>query len=74
MSENEDITNNFAINIRALRRKHKLTQKQLAEKLSKKESAVRMWELNKNEPSLTTLIKLAEIFEVTLDELVGVNA
>ncbi|OMC87441.1 hypothetical protein BK128_08420 [Viridibacillus sp. FSL H7-0596] len=74
MSENEVITNNFAINIRALRKKHKLTQKQLSEKLSKKESAVRMWELNKNEPSLTTLIKLAEIFEVTLDELVGVNA
>ncbi|WP_421927687.1 helix-turn-helix domain-containing protein [Lysinibacillus capsici] len=68
-----DITTNFSRNIKDLRIKNKLTQKQLAEMLSKKESTVRMWELNKNEPSLTTLVKLSKIFNVSIDEMIGVN-
>ncbi|TKI52853.1 helix-turn-helix transcriptional regulator [Lysinibacillus mangiferihumi] len=68
-----EITTNFARNIKDLRIKNKLTQKQSAEMLSKKESTVRMWELNKNEPSLTTLVKLSKIFNVSIDEMIGVN-
>lgn len=68
-----EITTNFSRNIKDLRIRNKLTQKQLAEKLCKKESTIRMWELNKNEPSLTTIVKLSKIFNVSIDEMIGVN-
>lgn len=71
--ELDEITTNFARNIRQLRKRDKLTQKQLAEVLCKKESTIRMWELNKNEPSLSTLVKLSKIFNVSIDEIIGVN-
>lgn len=71
--EFDEITTNFSRNIRELRKRHKLTQKQLAAILCKKESTIRMWELNKNEPSLTTLVKLSKIFNVSIDEMIGVN-
>ncbi|MER2153589.1 MAG: helix-turn-helix transcriptional regulator [Solibacillus sp.] len=61
---------NVAQNIKANRTKLGLTQKQLAEKVNKSEVAIRMWELGKNEPTLSSLLILKNIFEVTLDELV----
>lgn len=61
----------FAFNLRLLRQSKKLTQKQLGLILNKKESTIRMWELGKNEPSMTNLIELAEMFEISLDKLVG---
>ena len=58
-------------NIRQLRRDASLTQKDLAEKLYKSESAVRMWELGKSEPDSDTLINMATIFGVPVDVILG---
>lgn len=61
---------NVGQNIRTHRKRIGLTQKELGAKIGKVESAVRMWELGKNEPSLSSLMMLKRIFEITLDELV----
>lgn len=47
------------------------TQKQLAEKLGGTKSMVTNYETGYSLPDIFTLIKLADIFDVTLDELVG---
>lgn len=58
-------------NIRLFRRQASLTQKELAEKLYRSESAVRMWELGKSEPDSDTLINMANIFRVSVDDILG---
>ena len=56
-------------NIRIYRKALHLTQKELAERLFKSESAVRMWELGKSEPDNDTMFHLATIFCVSVDDL-----
>lgn len=48
----------------------KMTQGELAEKLCGKKSLVSNYENGYSTPDIITLCKLAEIFDVTLDELV----
>lgn len=57
--------------IKTLRINHGFTQKELAEKLYKSESTVRMWELGKSEPDLETTRNLATLFRVSTDYLLG---
>lgn len=55
--------------IKEFRRAHKLTQRELAEKLGIDNSTVSKWEADIYEPDATTLDKLAAIFEVQVDDL-----
>lgn len=55
--------------IKDYRKAAKLTQKQLADRLGKAESTVRMWELGKNTPPLDTLKMIGETLNVPLGEL-----
>ena len=48
-----------------------LGQQQLADLLKISVKTVSHWETGYSEPSITQLIALADIFEVTLDDLVG---
>lgn len=50
-----------------------LTQDQLAEQLGVTAQAVSKWENDQSCPDITTLPKLAEIFGITTDELLGVE-
>ena len=63
----------FGFRIRGLRVSFGLTQAQLAEKVNKAESTVRMWELGKSEPDNSTLILLAKIFNKPTDFILGVT-
>ena len=63
--------NAIAKNIRYYRQSMNLTQGQLAEKLCGKKSLVSNYENGYSVPDIFTLIRLADIFDVTLDELVG---
>lgn len=65
------ISSKTACKIRELRNRAGLTQKELAEKLHKSESAIRMWELGKSEPDLQSINELAEIFNVSVDYIIG---
>ena len=55
------------------RRKNGLTQEQLAEKLGVTAQAVSKWENNQSCPDITTLPKLAEIFHITTDAILGIE-
>lgn len=60
----------IAENIKFYRKQMKMTQGELAEKLCGKKSLVSNYENGYSTPDIITLCKLAEIFDVTLDELV----
>lgn len=60
----------FSHNLKFYREKHKLTQKQLAEKIGYTEKSVSKWENGSGLPTLEMIAKLADLFEVSLDELV----
>ena len=57
-------------NIRHLRKHAGYTQAQLAEKLEIKRSLVGAYEEGRAEPKLSTLVNVARLFEVSLDELI----
>jgi transcriptional regulator with XRE-family HTH domain len=67
------ISSKTGIKIRELRNLAGFTQKELAEKLYKSESAVRMWELGKSEPDLLSVNALAELFSVSADVILGTD-
>ena len=58
-------------NIRFYRKQLNKTQGQLAEKLCAKKSMISNNENGYSTPDIFTLCKLADIFEISLDELVG---
>ncbi|MFI3227837.1 MAG: helix-turn-helix transcriptional regulator [Clostridia bacterium] len=57
--------------IKELRREHKITQQELAEKLGITPSAVGMYEQNRREPSFHVLEQLSNIFCVSCDYLLS---
>ncbi|MCM1440977.1 MAG: helix-turn-helix domain-containing protein [Roseburia sp.] len=57
--------------IKIERNKISLSQAALGERLQITQQAVGRWEKNLSEPDTATLKKLAEIFNITLDELLG---
>ena len=62
---------NIGLNIKRLRLSKGLTQERLAELLSISTAAVSNWEAKNTYPDITMLFPLAEIFGVTVDELLG---
>ncbi|MFB5250890.1 MULTISPECIES: helix-turn-helix transcriptional regulator [Bacillus cereus group] len=61
------MTKHYGERIRELRQQKGWTQAQLAEKLGKGVSTVRMWELGKNEPDRQTLINMSRLFDCSID-------
>ena len=58
-------------NIKRLRKLNDLTQKQLAEKLSRTQPYINQWEREERKPNVEDLIKMSEIFDVSIDEILG---
>ncbi len=58
-------------NIAYFRKKKKLTQEELAEKLSVTSQAVSKWECNSSYPDITGMQALATVLSVTVDELIN---
>ena len=61
----------IADNIKRLRKEHSLTQEQLAEALGVTVGAAYKWENGRSVPELSMLMQLADLFEISLDALVG---
>ena len=61
----------FSENLRQLRQKVGLKQRELADELGISLRAYQYYELNEREPQLSVLIRMADYFAVSLDELVG---
>ena len=61
----------FSYNLKALRKRVGLTQVELARKLHVANGTIAMWETGKREPNFETIQKIAEIFDVSIDDLIG---
>ena len=55
--------------IKALRKESKLTQAELAEKLSCTDKAISRWETGKGLPDADMLLSLSEVFGVSINEI-----
>jgi repressor LexA len=63
--------NGIGMNIRKLRKAHGLTQVELAKKLNATQKVVTSYETNQRTPTLEKLEKLAHVFSVSIDDIVG---
>lgn len=59
--------------LKKIRKNKKITQEQLAEKLDISRSKVSSWETNRRDMNISEAIKLANIYEVSLDNLFEIN-
>lgn len=64
---------NFGDKLRTLRTESGMTQTDLAKRLNITKSVVSYYELQERTPSPDVLIKLADIFHVSTDYLLGIN-
>lgn len=64
----------FAERLKTLRESRQLTQARLAELIGVNARAYNRWERGNFVPQLDTLIKIADVLNVTLDELTGRTA
>lgn len=58
-------------NIREIRKKCGLTQKELADRIGASESAISMYESGKRQPDYETLLRISDYFGVSVDYLLG---
>ncbi len=61
----------FGERLKELRNEKHLKQTDIAKILNLSGNTVHAWETDKQEPSLTTLLKLSELLEVSTDYLLG---
>lgn len=65
----EKLKHQLGANIAAYRKRCGLTQAGLAEKLNYSDKAVSKWERGESMPDVMTLVQLAELFEITVNDL-----
>ena len=63
--------NNFASNLKHLRVQSGMTQEELAIKLGKDYSTIGKWELGQRSPIMADVIKISELFNISLGKLIG---
>lgn len=61
------------LGLKYIRKKANVTQKKLSEIMGVGRSTISMWETDVCQPDYDTMIKLADYFGVTTDELLGLN-
>lgn len=66
----EKLKSQLGANIVTYRKRSGLTQARLAEKLNYSDKAVSKWERGESMPDVLTLVQLAELFEITVDDLI----
>lgn len=59
------------LKIKELREEYQMTQKELAAKLDNVQRNVSNWENGVSEPDCETILKIAELFDISIDELFG---
>lgn len=59
--------------IKSLREKNKITQMKLAEKLGVSDKTISKWETGKGYPDITLLESIAEVFSISVTELISGN-
>lgn len=67
----EKLKDQLGANIVMYRKRNGLTQAGLAEKLNYSDKAVSKWERGESMPDVLTLVQLAELFEITVNDLLA---
>lgn len=67
----EEKKSKFSENLYNYRKERKWSQEEVALKISVTQQCVSQWEKGLIEPTLTLLWRLADLFDVSIDELVG---
>ena len=62
---------NYGKNFKDLRIGKNLSQRELAKATGISQQAISFWEQDKRTPNMDDCIKLADFYQITLDELVG---
>ncbi len=57
--------------LRELRKKHKLSMKEFGTIFGLSESTISLYETGKREPDISTLVRMSEYFNISVDELLG---
>ena len=60
-------------NLKDMRIRNKYNQEDIAEQLGVTKQTISNWEKGKRTPDINHLIKLANIYQVTLDSLIGID-
>lgn len=63
----------FNEKLKELRKKANITQEELAEKINVSRQTIVKWESGESEPSISIVKNIAELFGVTIEEMVGVT-
>ena len=69
-----DARSNIAVNLRFLRSQHKLTQEEVAERIGVTRQAVAKWESGDSLPDIVNCQALADLYNVSLYDLVRYDA
>lgn len=67
--DDEKLKKQIGANIASYRKRFGMTQVGLAEKLNYSDKAISKWERGESAPDVQTLVQLAELFEVTVNDL-----
>lgn len=67
--EDDKLKKQIGANIASYRKRMRLTQAGLAEKLNYSDKAVSKWERGESAPDVQTLVQLAELYDVTVNDL-----
>lgn len=67
--DDEKLKKQIGANIAAYRKRGGMTQAGLAEKLNYSDKAVSKWERGESAPDVQTLVQLAELFDITVNDL-----
>lgn len=67
---NERGVNVIGKNIKKFRENEKLTQEDVADKLNVTRQAISNWETEKTQPDIDTLQKIAQVLEVSVEEII----
>lgn len=67
--DDEKLKKQIGANIAAYRKRGRMTQAGLAEKLNYSDKAVSKWERGESAPDVTTLVQLAALFDITVNDL-----
>lgn len=61
----------FSEKLRSMRKEYKMSQEQLAEKLNVSRQAITKWETGGGLPDIENVLAIAELFQISLDELLS---
>ncbi len=67
--DDEKLKKQIGANIASYRKRLQMTQADLAEKLNYSDKAVSKWERGESAPDVQTLVQLADLFEITVNDL-----